>query len=156
MNNILSLIARFAVITIGYGLAILAAGFLLNTMILATLGVLPDLVDSGFNDGFWPSLWVSAPFMGLIIGYFAFWPALAMIVAGEYFNKRDSLFYSLCGLAIGVVLYVTGYQASIDSSGETIVLMSMAAAGITGGFVYWLIAGRWTNIVSRGKTPEVR
>ncbi|WOC15881.1 hypothetical protein [Pseudochrobactrum sp. MP213Fo] len=154
MNSSLSLLGRFAVITIGYGLAILAAGFMLNALILAAFGILPDPVNNGYNSGFWPSLLVSSPFMGLIIGYFAFWPALVMIIAGEYFNKRDSLFYSLCGLAIGIVLCIAGYQTGMENSDETIVLMSMAAAGITGGFVYWLVAGRWTNITYQNKMPE--
>lgn len=154
MDNILSLLGRFIVIVIGYGVAIIAAGFLLNALILAMLGVLPEQVNNSYNAGFWPSLLISSPFMALLIGYFAFWPCVIMIILSEYFHQRDSLFYTISGLVIGVVLYFSGYKADIESSDQGIVLMSMIAAGITGGFVYWLVAGRWSNISPRKSSTE--
>lgn len=149
MTGLLRLIWRFTVIVFGYGCAILAAALLLNALILATLGVLPDTVDDGFEAG----LWIATPFMALLIGYFAFWPAVAMVVLGEYFTKRDSLFYALSGLVIAIILSVFGYQAGlqqeINDAQQPIILLSMAAAGVTGGFVYWLIAGCSAGCLSR-------
>lgn len=156
MNKSLQLIGRFAVILLGYGCAVLAAGFLLNMLIIATIGSLPDAIDDGFVYGYWPGLLIATPFMALIISYFAFWPALAVIAAGEFFHKRDSLFYCLGGLLTGIILFMSGFQAEVKNATETMMLMSMAAAGITGGFIYWLVAGRWTNVTARATTPEPR
>lgn len=158
MQNSLSLVGRFAVIVAGYACATLAAAFLLNVLILAVFGIVPDSMMPGFETdywpGLWPSLWVSTPFAGMLIGYFAFWPSLALIVAGEYFNKRDSLFYSVGGLIISIILFFTGFQADLKNSDETVIMMSIAAAGILGGFVYWLVAGRWTNVARSKNKPE--
>lgn len=158
MHNSLSLIGRFAVIVAGYACAVLAAAFLLNVLILAVFGIVPDSIMRGFETdywpGLWPSLWVSTPFTGMLIGYFAFWPSLALIVLGEYFNKRDSLFYSVGGLAVGIILFFAGFQADLKNSDETVIMMSIAAAGIISGFVYWLVAGRWTNISAKENRPE--
>lgn len=148
----MALIGRFAVIVFGYICAVFAAALLLNALILATLGVLPDPVDDGFS----ASLWVATPFMALIISFFAFWPTLAMIILGEYFAKRDSLFYSLSGLIIALILSVLGYQTGLQNdmldAPELSIFMSMAASGIVGGFVYWLIAGRNAGISTSSKT----
>lgn len=154
MNKSLGLIGRCAVITFGYGCAILAAGFLLNILILATIGALPDFVDDGFVFGFWPGLLIATPFMGLVIGYFAFWPALGLIILGEYFNKRDSLFYAIGGLIIGLLLFFAGFQTDIQHGDEVIIIASMAAAGTCGGFIYWLVAGRWSNRPIKAAEPQ--
>ena len=156
MNSSLQLIGRFTVIVFGYGCAVLAAGLLLNILLLATIGFLPDIINDGFEYGFGAGLLVATPFMAIIIGYLAFWPALILIAAGEYFNKRDSLFYCLGGMAAGIVLFVAGFEPDVNNTDEAMMLMSIAAAGITGGFTYWLVSGRWTNMVSGKKTPETK
>lgn len=160
MHNSLSFVGRFAVIVAGYACAVLAAAFLLNVLILAVFGIVPDTIMRGFETdywpGLWPSLWISTPLVGILIGYFAFWPALALIALGEYFNKRDSLFYSLGGLAIGIILFFAGFQSDLKNGDETVIMMSIAAAGIIGGFVYWLVAGRWTNVPLSKNKPEAQ
>ena len=156
MDKVLQLIGRFTVILFGYGCAVLAAGFLLNVLLLATIGFLPDIINDGFEYGFGAGLFVATPFMAIIVGYLAFWPALLLIASGEYFNKRDSLFYSLGGMISGIVLFVAGFEPDVKNADEAVMLMSIAAAGITGGFVYWLVSGRWTNMVSDKETPETK
>ncbi|RBO97642.1 hypothetical protein [Pseudochrobactrum asaccharolyticum] len=156
MDKSLQLIGRFTVIVFGYGCAVLAAGFLLNVLLLATIGFLPDIINDGFEYGFGARLFVATPFMAIIVGYLAFWPALLLIASGEYFNKRDSLFYSLGGMISGIVLFIAGFEPDVKNADEAVMLMSIAAAGITGGFVYWLVSGRWTNVVSGKKAPETK
>ena len=156
MDKSLQLIGRFTVIIFGYGCAVLAAGLFLNIMLISTIGMLPDIINDGFEYGFGAGLFVATPFMAMIIGYLAFWPALATIAIGEYFNKRDSLFYSLCGLAAGIILFVAGFQPDVKNADEAMMMMSCAAAGLIGGFTYWLVAGRWSNLVSGKDTPETK
>ncbi|WP_022710206.1 hypothetical protein [Pseudochrobactrum sp. AO18b] len=156
MDKSLQLIGRFTVIIFGYGCAVLAAGLFLNIMLISTIGMLPDIINDGFEYGFGAGLFVATPFMAMIIGYLAFWPALAAIAIGEYFNKRDSLFYSLCGLAAGIILFVAGFRPDVKNADEAMMMMSCAAAGIIGGFTYWLVAGRWSNLVSGKETPETK
>ncbi|RCS24974.1 hypothetical protein DUT91_05895 [Phyllobacterium salinisoli] len=141
MSDFFYYIARFALIVMGYCFAVLGAGFFLNALILATLGVLPH--DPG--QGFFPSLLFSSPFMGILIGYFAFFPSLAAIAWGEFAAKRDWLFYALAGLVIAVVLAAYGFNAGIPEAQDPVLVASAAGAGVIGGFVYWLVAGRFAG-----------
>ena len=156
MDKVLQLIGRFTVILFGYCCAVLAAGFLLNVLFLATIGMVPNIINDVYEYGFGPGLLVATPFTAMIVSYLAFWPALILIATGEYFRKRDSLFYSLGGMFCGIVLFVAGFEPDVKNADEAMMLMSIAAAGIIGGFTYWLVAGRWTNIVSDTKAPETK
>jgi len=72
-------------------------------------------------------------------------PALLVIALAEGFSWRSSLLYAALGgalaLALGYGLDFAGYASDADANiaHEREVL---AAAGIAGGFVYWLFAGR--------------
>ncbi|GAB1580558.1 hypothetical protein [Phyllobacterium phragmitis] len=138
MNDVLYYLARFALIVLGYCCAVIGAGFFLNALILAALGVLPNDPDQGFL----PGLLVSSPFMGILIGYFAFFPSLIAIAWGELTAKRDWLFYAIAGLIIAVVLAAYGFNAGIPEARDPVMVASAAGAGVVAGFIYWLIAGR--------------
>ncbi len=158
MDKSLQLIGRFTVIVFGYGCAVLAAGLFINILLVATISTLPGLIDSdltyGVSLGYTSGLLVATPFLAMIIGYFAFWPSVVIIAAGEYFRKRDSLYYTLCGLLTGLLLFFSAFQNDKKAAGEMMMLMSIAAAGIIGGFTYWLVAGRRTNTPSSKETPD--
>ena len=80
-----------------------------------------------------------------VIATIAMVPALLLIVLAEGFAWRSSIVYAAFGgaLALGLSYGVdfAGYAADPEQSfaHEREVL---AAAGIAGGFVYWLFAGR--------------
>lgn len=104
----------------------------------------------------------------------AFFPALLAIVVAEAFGWR-SLFYWLAvgGLisltviatpslvsavqAIGAfVVYLAWLPrgASLDSLPATDFVTTVLASGFAGGFVYWLLAGRWSGTkMDRGCAP---
>ena len=140
MNNVMAFLFRFAIIIGGYIAASLAASAFLNVVILGSAGFTADempVIASG-------SFVVSIPLVALLIAYYAFFPSMLAILAGETVGKRDWLFYALAGAVVACVL------VGIDRSAETgsgvpfdlTVGLVMIATGMCGGIGYWLIAGR--------------
>jgi hypothetical protein len=81
---------------------------------------------------------VSATFFAAMI---SFLPALAIIVAAEIFAWRSLLFWLAAGGVIGLIgSEVAANSGSLDFVDNLLVIC--LASGFTGGFVYWLIAGR--------------
>ena len=88
------------------------------------------------------------------VGATAFVPAVILIAIAETFDIRSIFYYAIGG---GLIAAVAWYSADIsvrlenttDLSPVTYGLQLVAAAGIIGGFVYWLLAGRkagrWKN-----------
>lgn len=71
-------------------------------------------------------------------------PAILLVIIGEVARIRSSLFYILGGgavLAAWPLLSRLGTAAQ-DPTQLGVVWTVFATAGFTGGFVYWLIAGR--------------
>ena len=71
-------------------------------------------------------------------------PALLLVIVGEVARIRNSLYYIIGGgVALAVVPLLTRMASPMTvlevSPG---VWQVLAVAGFTGGFVYWLIAGR--------------
>jgi len=128
------------VVIAGYVLACVAASIVL------TIGTLTpewdDLKQLGLQAA------VVAPVVGVgaaVIGTIAMLPALLVIALAEGFAWRSSLFYAVVSGALALSLsygvdfvgYVGDPGSSFASEREV-----LAAAGIAGGFVYWLFAGR--------------
>lgn len=155
MTNILNLIGRIVVIGVGYLCATLVASLLLNALYLVNLFISYQ-PDQNLQGGIWEMLFYTAPVLALMISYFAFVPSFIIILIGEYYNKRGSLFYSLSGIVVVLWIRVAFLQQELFDASKTNTLMNMLAAGITGGFVYWAIAGRWTNIISHKAKPEIQ
>jgi hypothetical protein len=97
------------------------------------------------------AMWVVVGIGALIIFVIGFLPTLLVIVITEGFALRSVVVYGVIGAALALAmafgLDFAGYRASadIDIAREREVF---AAAGIAGGMVYWLFAGRragsWT------------
>jgi hypothetical protein len=71
-------------------------------------------------------------------------PALLLVIVGEVARIRNSLYYIIGGgvaLAIVPLLTRLGQPATVLDLSPT-VWQVLATAGFTGGFVYWLLAGR--------------
>lgn len=81
------------------------------------------------------------------IGATAFLPALLLIIIAESLRWRRLLYYAAAGAIVGLASYF-GSDVSLRLDNTTDVtpvvhpLQLAAAAGIIGGLVYWLFAGR--------------
>jgi hypothetical protein len=90
---------------------------------------------------------------------FSFVPSLVVVLLAETFGLRSILFHAaagalvalFCGYTLGFIEPMPRFDWDIPLSTN---LELMAAAGIAGGFVYWLVAGRtsgtWRDIAISG------
>ncbi len=71
-------------------------------------------------------------------------PAILLVIVGEVARIRSSLYYILGGGAVLAAwpLLSRMSAAAQDPSQLGVVWTVFATAGFTGGFIYWLIAGR--------------
>jgi hypothetical protein len=129
------LFGRFIIIMFAFGLASIVAAFVL------TLGVLApdwyDAVDRGVATG---GLTLVVGFTAFFVSGFALLPMLLIILMAEGFGWRSVLFYATAGL--GLALFFRSLLAVQGQSFFGRDLEIMAAAGIAGGLVYWMLAGR--------------
>jgi len=136
----MSVFVRIGVVIVAYFLGCIAASIVL------TIGTLTpewdDLKQLGFQAA------VVAPVVGVgagVIATVAMLPALLVIALAEGFAWRSSLLYAALGGAVALSLSygldLAGYVGDPDS-GFTREHEVVVAAGIVGGFVYWLFAGR--------------
>jgi hypothetical protein len=136
----MTIVARIFLVIFAYFLACIAASAIL------TIGTLTpewdDLVAAGFNS---TTAWIVIIVGASVIAAIAMVPSLLLIALTEGFGWRSILVYGVLGaglaLALSYGLDFAGYVGDPDSflAREREVL---AASGIVGGFVYWLIAGR--------------
>ncbi|MBV9559915.1 MAG: hypothetical protein JOY90_05555 [Bradyrhizobium sp.] len=137
----MALIGRLFVIFFGFLTACLAAGSIVVGAVLfpefSDLGAGP--VDEGAVD-------VLLGFGFIFVSGFALIPALVVAAITEAFNIRGVLTYAVGGGLVGLACYLGLVPFDPDTMRfEGIVrrhLEIMTGAGIVGGLVYWLIAGR--------------
>lgn len=149
MSRVLLYLIRFAVILVGYAIASLAASAFIHLLFLGSAGFRPAEAYALVTG----SLLFSVPFTALFVGYFAFLPAVVMILAGEVLGQRNWLFYALAGAAVGLAVVALFWQSSlvVDGAGPVShdpefsasrLVAAMIGSGIVGGLAYWLCAGR--------------
>ncbi len=136
----MGVLVRILVVILAYVLACIAASIIL------TIGTLSpewdDLTAAGLQTA---AVWVVVVVGAGAIAAIAMVPSLLVIALAEGFAWRSILIYGALGavlaLALSYGLDFAGYVGDPDSvlAREREVL---AAAGIAGGFVYWLFAGR--------------
>ncbi len=136
------LIGRIVVIMLALFVAYIAAG-----LAFAIGMVAPDL---GFMD-YDPMerfMFLGVAFIttGIAVTV-ALLPTLLLVVIAEALRMRSFLFYGVCGGLIGALIYFsTDISAQLENTTDItpvrFPLQLAAAAGIIGGLVYWLIAGR--------------
>ena len=145
---------RILVIIFALLLAIVAAGITLAAGIL-----LPEwrVMDS---DPIERVLFFFAAFFATsYVGAVAFMPALLVIVIAEAARLRNFLYYGVGGALVGLASYY-GTDISVRLENTTDVtplanaLQLAAAAGIIGGLVYWLIAGRNAGRWRESRAPS--
>ena len=136
----MSVVARIVVIFLAYVLACLAASAVF------TIGMLtPDwdqLASSGLPPAaIWAIVAVGAP----VIGVVAALPTALVVTIAEGFAWRSAIFYGAIGGALALALsYGFDLPGEINQPATYFVheRQVLAAAGIAGGLVYWLFAGR--------------
>ncbi len=72
-------------------------------------------------------------------------PAVAAVLVGELFHIRSGLYYTLAGgAALAAIPLLAGPGDAANGAGAPAAdyMTLFAAAGFTGGFIYWLLAGR--------------
>ena len=142
----MAVLARIVMAFLGYMLACIAAALVLTlgslapnwNEVMAPLG--PQAGDAESI-----ALWSVTGLAAIIIFSVGFLPSLLVIALAEGLALRSAVVYGIVGallaLAMAYGLDFAGYIASSegDLAGNREVF---AAAGIAGGLVYWLIAGR--------------
>lgn len=143
MGRFVSYLVRFAMILFGYAVASLAASAFLNILFLASLGYTPEHAHPAAT----ASLYFSIPFVALFVAYFAFMPAVIVILAAEILGRRDWLYYALAGAVVAAVFLglVDHAQESTFAVTDTSAIMAVIGGGMVGGIFYWLSAGRWAG-----------
>jgi len=137
----MALIGRMFVIVFGF----LAACFLAGLIVVAAI-LLPEIsdLDTGLIDQ--SAINVIIGFGFIFISGFALIPAALIALITEAFAIRTVLAYAIGGGVVGLVCYLSLVPFDPDHLRfEGIVrrqLEIMTGAGIVGGFVYWMIAGR--------------
>ncbi len=137
MSRFLAYLWRFAVILTGFIAAVLAAAFF--TVWLATAGL--DALDTG-DTAAQIGLAAAALVLASLMGYIAFVPAVLAIAWAEWGEKTGWLFHALAGAAIALAGFAVWPFFATDDGVDSGLLAVSVAAGIVGGTVYWLIAGR--------------
>jgi len=138
----MSLFGRIIVIIVALILAIIAAGITLAIGIIA-----PDWAGIDSDPVERLSFFIVSFFATSFVGAVAILPAALLIVISEAARLRSFLFYGVGGALVGLASYY-GSDISVRLENTTDVppvanaLQLAAAAGIIGGLVYWLIAGR--------------
>jgi hypothetical protein len=145
----MGLIGRVFVVFFALLLAVFAAG-----LALAVGVMVPDLVTVT-SDPVEHFLGFSAWFLatGLVV-FYGFGLMLVAIAVAETFDIRSIFYYTIGGAAIALFAYwgsniSVALENTTDLPPVAFSLQLAAAAGIIGGFVYWLVAGRsagrWKN-----------
>ena len=136
----MAIILRILTVIIGYILACIAASIVL------TIGTLTpewdDLTALGMGS---LAVWAVVMVGAAVIGGIAMMPALLVIALTEGFAWRSSLIYAALGGVLALSLSYGLDFAGLSGDPENPLVRErevLAAAGIAGGFVYWLFAGR--------------
>ena len=86
------------------------------------------------------------------VAMFAALPALVAVVIGESRSISGWSYYSLGGIAIAVMGFLT--QHFTEAQGQSTILHNYAltaflTTGFVGGFAYWLLSGRYAGSITR-------
>jgi hypothetical protein len=148
----MSVIGRLIVIFFGLIVAIMAAGIVLAIGIIS-----PDWAGVDSDPFERVSFFVFAFFATSFVGAAATLPAMVLILFAEAARMRSLLYYGVAGAVVGLAAYFgSDVSSRLENTTDVVpvghALQLAAAAGIIGGLVYWLIAGRKAG-VWRGQRP---
>jgi hypothetical protein len=137
----MSLIGRLFVIAFAFCMACFVAGAIVVVAILFpevssidVAGIDPEALNVILGFGF------------IFVSGFALIPAVAVVTITEAFDVRGVLAYAIGGAAVGLACYLGLVPFDTEAMRfDGIVrrhLEVVTGAGIVGGLIYWLIAGR--------------
>jgi hypothetical protein len=144
---------RITMMIVGYIWACVAASLVLTLGTLAPdwndLGALNQSLGNPSPDVPTIALWSVVGIGAAIIFAIGFFPTLLVIVLTEGLKIRSIVIYAVIGGALALAAaygldfggYVTAPNADMAHQREV-----FAAAGIAGGLVYWLFAGRRAGV----------
>ena len=141
----MSVIARIMMAFLGYGLACIAAALVLT---LGSLAPNWNDVMAPFGPGAGAAesiaLWSVTGMAAIIIFSVGFLPAMLAIALTEGLALRSAVVYGVIGAALSLAMaYGLDFAGYIAAGGDLARNREVfAAAGIAGGLVYWLVAGR--------------
>ena len=152
----MSLIVRLFMITFGF----LLACFVASMVVLFTL-LFPEMelqtldIDNNVTN-------VIIGFGFLLVSGFALVPALCVVLITEAFYIRSMLAYAILGGLAGLCAYLAFIPFdTVAMTFNGIVrrhLEIMVGAGILGGVVYWIVAGRnagfWREPLTNERPPQ--
>ena len=134
---------RIVVIIIALIVAIAAAAVTLVVGIVVSARALGGESDASEVVGFFIGAYIGTSFKGasLIV------PALILAGVGEFMRLRSYLYYGVAGAIVALSSYFgSNISSRLENTTDIVPLNHplelAAAAGIIGGLVYWLIAGR--------------
>ena len=137
----MALIGRLFVIAFAFLAACLVAG-----MIIVCAIMFPEFSDLGSGPIDQGAFDIILGFGFIFISGFALLPALIIALITEAFSIRGLLAYAVGGAVVGLACYLGLVPFDPDTLRfEGIVrrhLEIMTGAGIVGGLIYWMIAGR--------------
>jgi len=137
----MALIGRVFAIVFGFVAACFVAGLIVVVAVL-----FPEFSDLGEGPIDQGALDIIIGFGFIFVSGFALIPALLIALITEVFSIRSVLAYAIGGGVVGLACYLGLVPFDPDTFHfEGIVrrhLEIMTGAGIVGGLVYWMIAGR--------------
>lgn len=141
MADILRLIARMFVITLGFFAAFLAAG---TAFVFLARLVVPE--DFGRIDELELTVTLAVGILGVssLFARAMLLPAFAAIVGFEFFKLRDWLSHALAGglLALAAASLPLAGTGAANAGNPAWDIAIRIACGIIGATLFWLIAGR--------------
>lgn len=151
MSRFLLYLGKFAHMVLGYLAAALAAGAFLNVIFLGAAGLMAPDMPPEVATG---SMVFTIPFTALFVAYFAFVPAVIVMVLAELLGKRDWLFYALGGGFVALVFLGFAYQAGDPSFAyqDPLLPVSIIGSGLIGGIAYWFVTGRFAGVLGARPT----
>jgi hypothetical protein len=150
--SVLHVLRRLLIALVAYVLA-LVAGLIAVAVIYGVLSNLPGAPSYFSTMSISPLFMLLLPPVGLLVFYVAVLltclPSLTMALIAELFSLRHAWLFALVGAVVGggAFLYATPlFIGAIDGS-DWADLAIVAAGGLIGGVIYWLIAGRRAGFV---------
>jgi hypothetical protein len=151
LRTIGRILARLIVASIGYVIACLAVGAAISGTIVANAWLGGEIATPMAH------LTVESLFFGGVLASLAavhgFAPAVLAIVVSEVFGIRGPLYHVLCGGLAGALGHVAASPPAWSEAAGALDpavggrLPLFVAAGLIGGFVYWLVAGRGAGVL---------
>lgn len=144
MSRFLLYLGKFAHMVLGYLAASLAASAFLNVVFLGAAGLMAADMPPEVATG---SMVFTIPFTALFVAYFAFAPALVVMLLAELLGKRDWLFYALSGGFVALVFLGFAYQGGDSSFAyrDPLLPVAIVGSGLIGGIAYWFVTGRFAG-----------